>query len=255
MASAAYWLGSAASEVVAAPESDTGSIGVWTAHVDASKMLEEIGWKVTLISAGKYKVEGNPYEPLAAEAREFIQSQVDEYYGMFIKAVARNRGDSQTAVREGYGQGRVLTAREAVKAKLVDRIGTLDQVVGELQAKYAKRKPTRRIRARGAGQSVSDTREQRLFKALVGLVMAVGSHPDAMRPRAAQRRLPARRERGAGARRDRPRRAAAHAAALLTESPSAAGAGKLAGPDGPGGARPSMSCPAHLFSPFKGVQQ
>ena len=148
MASAAYWIGSAASEVVVAPESDTGSIGVWTAHVDASKMLEDIGWKVTLISAGKYKVEGNPYEPLGAEAREFIQSQVDEYYGMFVKAVARNRGDSQSAVREGYGQGRLLSAREAVKAKLADRVATLDQVVGELQAKYGKRKPSRAELAR-----------------------------------------------------------------------------------------------------------
>jgi capsid assembly protease len=148
MASAAYWIASAADEVVVTPESDTGSIGVWTAHVDASKMLEDLGWKVTLIRAGKFKAEATPYESLSAEAREFIQSQVDEYYGMFVKAVARNRADTPSAVREGYGQGRVLSAREAVKAKLADRVGSLNQVVSALQARYAKRKPSRAELAR-----------------------------------------------------------------------------------------------------------
>jgi signal peptide peptidase SppA len=148
MASAAYWIASAADEVVVTPESDTGSIGVWTAHVDASKMLEDLGWKVTLIRAGKFKAEATPYEPLSAEAREFIQSQVDEYYGMFVKAVARNRADTPSAVREAYGQGRVLSAREAVKAKLADRVGSLNQVVSALQARYAKRKPSRAELAR-----------------------------------------------------------------------------------------------------------
>ena len=133
-ASAAYWMGSAASEFTVAPEGQAGSIGVWTAHVDASGMMERLGLKFTLVSAGKYKVEGNPYGPLSDDARGHIQSQVDEYYGMFVKDVARNRKDTQTAVREGYGQGRVLTAKEAVKAKLADRVATLGQVVGEMAA-------------------------------------------------------------------------------------------------------------------------
>lgn len=134
-ASAAYWIGSAADEFAVAPESEAGSIGVWTAHVDASGFLEQLGLKYTLVSAGKYKTEGHPYGPLDEEARAHLQSQVNDYYDLFVRAVARNRKDTLTNVREGYGQGRVLTSKEAVKANLADRVASLSQVVGELAAK------------------------------------------------------------------------------------------------------------------------
>src|SRR6266851_316491 len=142
-ASAAYWLASAADEVAITPGGEAGSVGVFAVHQDVSKMLEADGVKTTLVSAGKYKVEGNPYEPLGAEARDYIQTRVDDYYGEFVRAVARNRKDTQTAVREGYGQGRVLGAQAAVKANLVDRVATFDQVIGDMQAKVRARPDAR----------------------------------------------------------------------------------------------------------------
>lgn len=137
-ASAAYWVASAAEEVVVTPGGMAGSIGVWTAHEDWSKFLENEGRKVTLVSAGKYKVEGNPYGPLTDEARAAMQDTVDKYYGLFLKAVARNRGDKPTAVRDGYGEGRVRLAADAVKEKLADRVGSFDEVIADLQKKLAK---------------------------------------------------------------------------------------------------------------------
>lgn len=136
-ASAAYWIASAADELVVTPSGQVGSIGVWTAHDDISKAMAAKGVERTLISAGKYKVEGHPWGPLDAEGRAAIQRTVDTYYGMFVKAVARNRNDTQTAVRDGYGEGRMLVAADAVKAKLADRVGTFEQVIGELQQKLA----------------------------------------------------------------------------------------------------------------------
>jgi ClpP class serine protease len=50
---------------------------------------------------------------------------------MFVKSVAKNRGTSQAAVRDGYGQGRSLLATDAVKQNLADRVGTFDDVLGE----------------------------------------------------------------------------------------------------------------------------
>lgn len=134
-ASASYWLASAADEIVITPGGEAGSIGVWTAHQDWSKFYEQKGIATTLVSAGKYKVEGHPYGPLNDEARAAIQDGVDKYYGMFVEHVARNRGDSTKNVRAGYGEGRVLVARDAVEAKLANRIGTMDQVIAELQQK------------------------------------------------------------------------------------------------------------------------
>ncbi len=130
-ASAGYWIASAASEVVIAQSGEAGSIGVYAAHIDRSAEMERDGRKMTLISAGRYKVEGNPYEPLSDEARAAMQSSVDGYYAQFAAAVAKYRGASVGAVRGGYGEGRVLRAEDAVSAGLADRIGTLEQVIAE----------------------------------------------------------------------------------------------------------------------------
>ena len=45
-----------------------GSIGVFAAHEDLSRALDAEGVTVSMISAGKYKVEGHPYGPLDPEA-------------------------------------------------------------------------------------------------------------------------------------------------------------------------------------------
>jgi signal peptide peptidase SppA len=128
-ASAAYAIGAAASELVIAPSGMAGSIGVFSSHEDRSEELRKQGVKISFISAGKYKTEGSPTEPLAEEARADLQAKVNDFYQMFVRGVAQYRHDSQSNVRDGYGQGRVVTAAKAVKANLADRVGTLDDVL------------------------------------------------------------------------------------------------------------------------------
>ena len=128
-ASAAYWLASQADQIVVSPSAEVGSIGVYALHEDESKLLDDIGVKVTLIGAGKYKTEGNEFEPLSEEAQAAIQARVDDYYSMFVKAVARGRGVSESAVRGGFGEGRVVGAVDAVKLNMADRVATLGQTL------------------------------------------------------------------------------------------------------------------------------
>ncbi len=142
-ASAAYWLGSQAQEFYVTPSGEVGSIGVWTMHVDQSKAIEEMGLKLTLISAGKYKVEGNPWEPATEEMVAFTQGQVDGYYDQFVRAVASGRGVPQKAVREGFGQGRMLMAVPAQTENMVDGVASLDEVLGLLGAKLKTAGQTR----------------------------------------------------------------------------------------------------------------
>jgi signal peptide peptidase SppA len=132
MCSAAYDIASQAHEIVGIPSSSIGSIGVFTAHQDLSKALEQQGVKVTLISAGKHKVEGNPFEPLSDDAKAVLQARVDAAYGQFVTDVARGRGVSAAAVRSGYGEGRALGATDAKKAGLIDRIATMDDTLARL---------------------------------------------------------------------------------------------------------------------------
>lgn len=151
-ASAAYWIGCAASEFYVTPGGEVGSIGVWQAHFDYSQALSTEGVAPTLISAGKYKVEGNPYEPLNEEARSFMQSRVDDYYAAFTKAIARGRGVPVASVREGMGQGRVLGADAAVTQKMVDGISTFNDLVTMMQkrSRVQNRATSRLSQARNA---------------------------------------------------------------------------------------------------------
>ena len=132
-ASAAYWIGCSASEFYVTPGGEVGSIGVWQAHQDYSKAMDEAGVKTTLISAGKFKVEGNPYAPLDEEAQGFMQSRVDDYYAAFTKAVAKGRGVPISQVRDGMGQGRVLGADAALASSMVDGIATFNDVVKKMR--------------------------------------------------------------------------------------------------------------------------
>ena len=132
-ASAAYWIGCSASEFYVSPGGEVGSIGVWQAHFDHSQALAAEGVKATLISAGKFKVEGNPYAPLDDDAQVFMQSRVDDYYASFTKAVARGRGVPIAQVREGMGQGRVLGADAAMAQNMVDGVATFDDVVRKMR--------------------------------------------------------------------------------------------------------------------------
>lgn len=135
MASAAYWICSACDEIVASPSADTGSIGVFTVHVDESGMNEMLGLKYTLIKAGEHKAEGNPWEPLEADAESFIQGQIDEMYGAFVGAVAKHRGLKASDVNANFGQGRCFTAKQAKAVGMIDRIDTLENVLKKLGAK------------------------------------------------------------------------------------------------------------------------
>ncbi|MBF3389890.1 S49 family peptidase [Burkholderia pseudomallei] len=131
-ASAAYWIASSASEFYVTPGGEVGSIGVFAAHQNLAKALEKEGVETTLISAGKYKTEGNPFGPLSDEARAAMQTRVDAYYGAFTRGVAKNRGVDVATVREGMGQGRVLSASSAKAENMVDGVATFDEVVRKL---------------------------------------------------------------------------------------------------------------------------
>lgn len=128
-ASAAYWLATQASELVVAPDAEVGSVGVYTTHTDVSRAVDAQGRKVTYIKAGKYKTAGNPHEPLGPDGMAQIQAGVDDYYDLFVRAVARGRNTTLSAVREGFGQGGTVRAKQAVAEGMADKIATLDDVL------------------------------------------------------------------------------------------------------------------------------
>ena len=132
MASAAYWLGSAARKVYSGQMSLVGSIGVISAHIEYSKQMAADGVTATVLRAGKYKALANPMEPLTEAAKAQIQAQLDAVYKVFVESVAAHRGVS-FAEADKMSQGREFFGQAALDAGLVDGITTLAAVVGGLQ--------------------------------------------------------------------------------------------------------------------------
>lgn len=137
-ASAAYWICTAAGELSVSPSGEVGSIGIFAVHEDWSQAEGRAGLDVTLVDAGKYKTEGNQHEPLGDTARAELQRRCNRYYGMFVRAVARQRGVSQADVHEGFGQGRIVGAADALKMGMADRIETIDELLARLAASPAR---------------------------------------------------------------------------------------------------------------------
>lgn len=131
-ASAAYWIASAADEIVVTPGGEVGSIGCLAVHEDISKFEEAMGMKHTLIHHGDNKVLGNSFEALSDQARGELQKRVTQYGHMFEAAVAKGRGVSAGHVRSEFGQGLMFGADDAVKRGMADTMGTLQSVLERL---------------------------------------------------------------------------------------------------------------------------
>ena len=120
--SAAYALASTSDQVVVTPTGGAGSVGVYTMHVDMSKMLEDWGLNITLIYAGEHKVDGHPYAELPEDVRADMQKSVDATYNKFVESVARNRNLSVEAVKDT--QARCYSADDALALGLIDSVAS-----------------------------------------------------------------------------------------------------------------------------------
>lgn len=120
-ASAAYWLASQAGRVDAAPNALVGSIGVYSAYIDLSRLAENAGVKVHLIASGALKGMGVPGTRITEPQLEAMQEVVNGMAAGFKADVVRGRRIPEKDV-EALASGRVWTAEQAVENRLVDGI-------------------------------------------------------------------------------------------------------------------------------------
>lgn len=133
VASAAYWIASAADEIVIDDTAILGSIGVVLGVEDSRARDEKNGIKrMEIVSAA------SPYkrvDPATDDGRSRLQSRVDALSDVFLAKVARNRGVSVETVAKEFGQGDVFVGLAAVNAGLADRVGSYEGVISQLQAR------------------------------------------------------------------------------------------------------------------------
>lgn len=118
--SAAYYLASQCDHIAITPSGGCANIGVLQVHFDISKMMDDMGVKVSLIVGGAHKVDGNPYETLSDEVRAEFQADIDAEYDVFVAAVARGRGLDEQVIRDT--EARTYGAVDALALGLVDAI-------------------------------------------------------------------------------------------------------------------------------------
>ncbi|MBF0292827.1 MAG: signal peptide peptidase SppA [Nitrospinae bacterium] len=127
-ASGGYYVAAACNKIVANPGTITGSIGVIMMFSTSFDLMDKIGLKAVVVKSGKFKDTGSPARPFTEEDRALMQGVVDDTYDQFINDVAQGRGLSVDEVRK-VADGRILTGRQAFKAKLVDKLGGFEDAV------------------------------------------------------------------------------------------------------------------------------
>ncbi|CAN7169509.1 S49 family peptidase [Acidovorax sp. LjRoot118] len=126
LASAGYWIGSAANAVyISGPTVQAGSIGV----VIDRTFNPNSATREESIVAGRYKRLVKSNEPLSEEARTIVQADVDYVYSLFVDAVAGYRDTTSQQVLDRMADGRVFRGQQAIDAGLVDGVSTLDALV------------------------------------------------------------------------------------------------------------------------------
>ena len=115
MASAAYWIASAADKVVASPSSTVGSIGVYMTIADMTEMAKAQGIKMVVIKSGKFKGAGIPGTSLSEEQVANLQQGVDEIHADFKASVLQTR----KLVKAEDMEGQVFSGKQAAQRGLV----------------------------------------------------------------------------------------------------------------------------------------
>lgn len=138
-ASGGYYMSCAANYIYAEPTTLTGSIGIFGMFPDISGLLKDkLGIKFDEVNTNKHSAFGTVSRPFNEEELAMLDAYIDRGYQLFRKRVADGRKMTENAVEE-IAQGRVWLGRDALKIKLIDGMGGLDQAVAKA-AELAKLK-------------------------------------------------------------------------------------------------------------------
>src|SRR6202158_2988138 len=129
-ASGGYYIAAAADQIIASPNTITGSIGVFAGIPTFSRSLAKLGINVDGIGTTPLSGATQLDRPLSADVGRLLQITVDHAYEEFLARVAKGRGKTREAV-DAIAQGRVWAGGDARQQGLVDRLGNYDDAVAE----------------------------------------------------------------------------------------------------------------------------
>lgn len=132
-ASGAYYIASAADEIVADKASLVGSIGVTAATFGYVDLMSKLGVERRAYTSGEHKAFLDPFKPQNAEETQFWSGVLQTTHHQFIDAVKSGRGDRlKSQDHPELFSGLIWSGEQALKLGLVDRLGDVDYVAREL---------------------------------------------------------------------------------------------------------------------------
>ena len=132
-ASGGYYVAAHANAIVAQPLGITGSIGVVSARLMASQLLDRVGIRTEVLRTGPHADLFSPHRPLTDAERALMNRELDAFYDSFVALVADGRGRPVEDI-EPLARGRVWLAADAHRLGLVDELGGMDTALECLKA-------------------------------------------------------------------------------------------------------------------------
>jgi protease-4 len=125
-ASGGYYVACAGSWVIANETTFTGSIGVIMQTLNYQQLFGKVGLESVTFKSGKFKDMLSGSRAMSEEEREYVQKMVMDTYGKFVGIVARERQLPEADLRAGVADGRVVSGKDALEAKLVNQLGLIE---------------------------------------------------------------------------------------------------------------------------------
>ncbi|MCK4931315.1 MAG: signal peptide peptidase SppA, partial [Candidatus Aminicenantes bacterium] len=132
--SGGYYVASASDHIIAHPSTITGSIGVISIFPNFKELFSKIGIEVNVIKSGELKDSGSAFRDMTDEEKDLFQAIIDELYQRFLDVVLHGR-DNALSLDElkTIADGRIYTAQQAFKLKLIDEIGYFDAALEKVK--------------------------------------------------------------------------------------------------------------------------
>ncbi len=127
-ASGGYYVASTADTIIANPGTLTGSIGAIMAFSNMEDLMNKVGLHPEVVKSGPFKDTGSFSRSMSKEERALLQNVVDDVHQQFVGAVAEGRNLPFKEVAK-LADGRIYTGRQALKIKLVDQLGSLEDTI------------------------------------------------------------------------------------------------------------------------------
>lgn len=119
--SGGIWLATQTQKFYTTASASVGSIGVWTAYLDLTRMMEQKGIRMQSIQAGEYKLMGAYWKPLSKEEIGILQKEIDAIHADFKAAV-----NSRRNVDNQFMEGQIFDGEQASEIGLTD--GIIDSI-------------------------------------------------------------------------------------------------------------------------------